>query len=215
MTGLLQERAETGVSEIAPNGRHQPSLYEVLQVSPLAEPDVIRAAYRVLARSYHPDLSHAQNAAGLMRRLNAAYDVLSDPQRRARYDARCYRSVRSPGGKRGTAGSRRGSRAPVRLASLPVDRRTASPSMRAMAALVIMILAAVLAFALWIAYDALDDQAPRAFQPPGRPPEIALFAQWRPELDLLAADRTRHLLRPCESSRPSPVTSCLRGSTHL
>ena len=30
--------------------------YEVLQVSPRAEPEVVRAAYRILARKYHPDL---------------------------------------------------------------------------------------------------------------------------------------------------------------
>lgn len=62
------------------------SLYEVLQVSPWCEPDVLTAAYRALARTRHPDLNHAVDAEEQMRRLNHAYHLLSDPVRRARYD---------------------------------------------------------------------------------------------------------------------------------
>jgi hypothetical protein len=63
------------------------NLYEVLQISATASPDVIQAAYRALARAYHPDLNPSPNAARMMRQLNAAYNVLSDPERRSRYDA--------------------------------------------------------------------------------------------------------------------------------
>jgi len=59
-------------------------LYEVLQVSPRAEPEVIRAAYRTLARKYHPDFG---GDARQMVKLNEAWDVLGDPLRRAGYDA--------------------------------------------------------------------------------------------------------------------------------
>jgi len=65
----------------------QLNLYEVLQVSAKASPEVVQAAYRVLARAYHPDVNQAPNAARMMRQINAAYKVLSDPERRARYDA--------------------------------------------------------------------------------------------------------------------------------
>ena len=58
--------------------------YEVLQVQPGAEPEVVRAAYRVLARKYHPDLG---GDATRMVALNDAWDVLGDPVRRAAYDA--------------------------------------------------------------------------------------------------------------------------------
>ncbi len=67
--------------------RVERTLYEVLQVSPSAEPEVIRASYRSLARLYHPDLNAAPGADARMRELNAAYAVLSDTDRRARYDA--------------------------------------------------------------------------------------------------------------------------------
>jgi len=59
--------------------------YQVLQVDRRADPDVIRAAYRVLARRYHPD--HGGDAQ-LMIALNDAWDVLGDPSRRVAYDAR-------------------------------------------------------------------------------------------------------------------------------
>jgi curved DNA-binding protein CbpA len=62
------------------------TLYDVLQVSPWCEPEVIQAAYRALARSRHPDLNREPDAEDQMRRLNAAYSTLSDPLRRARYD---------------------------------------------------------------------------------------------------------------------------------
>ncbi|TMF01796.1 MAG: J domain-containing protein [Chloroflexi bacterium] len=66
---------------------HSSNLYEVLQVSPEANTEVIRAAYRTLARSQHPDVNPDPEATRHMRRLNAAYHILSDPARRARYDA--------------------------------------------------------------------------------------------------------------------------------
>jgi molecular chaperone DnaJ len=61
-----------------------PDLYDVLQVSPHAEVEVIRAAYRALARKYHPD--HGGDARRMVV-LNEAWDVLGDPTRRAAYDA--------------------------------------------------------------------------------------------------------------------------------
>lgn len=61
-----------------------PDYYEVLQVNPSAEPEVIRAAYRILARKYHPD--HGGDAVRMIA-LNDAWDVLGDPTRRAAYDA--------------------------------------------------------------------------------------------------------------------------------
>jgi hypothetical protein len=62
------------------------TLYDVLQVSPWCEPDVIQAAYRALARTRHPDVNRDPDAEDQMRRLNVAYQMLSDPSRRARYD---------------------------------------------------------------------------------------------------------------------------------
>jgi curved DNA-binding protein CbpA len=59
------------------------NLYRILQVDPAADHDVIQAAYRVLARKFHPD---AAGSDALMKRINGAWEVLGDPGKRARYD---------------------------------------------------------------------------------------------------------------------------------
>lgn len=59
--------------------------YRVLQVDPRAHETVIRAAYRALARLYHPDGGDPDG--GRMTELNHAYDLLRDPSRRRAYDA--------------------------------------------------------------------------------------------------------------------------------
>lgn len=61
-------------------------LYEILQVHPSAHQDVIQAAFRRLALLYHPDRNPSPDAAETMKRLNIAYEVLRDPDRRANYD---------------------------------------------------------------------------------------------------------------------------------
>lgn len=64
-----------------------PDYYAILQVSPAAEKEVIEAAYRKLAQKYHPDINKSPGAEEKMKRINAAYEVLSDPAKRAAYDA--------------------------------------------------------------------------------------------------------------------------------
>lgn len=61
-------------------------LYEVLQVSPKAEPEVIEAAYKKLALKYHPDRNSNVEATARMQELNAAYAVLGHAHKRANYD---------------------------------------------------------------------------------------------------------------------------------
>jgi len=64
-------------------------LYHVLEVEPSAEPAAVEAAYRRLARRYHPDLNSDDPAAeSQMKRINEAYRVLGNPALRADYDAR-------------------------------------------------------------------------------------------------------------------------------
>lgn len=62
-------------------------LYEVLQVSPRADEDTVHRVFRHLAKRFHPDNADSGNAE----RFNdvmQAFQVLSDPEQRARYDAR-------------------------------------------------------------------------------------------------------------------------------
>ncbi|HEY5475625.1 MAG TPA: DnaJ domain-containing protein [Tepidiformaceae bacterium] len=60
--------------------------YEILQVSPKAEPEVIRAAYERLSEKHHPDVDSSPGAAERQQLLDQAFAILSDPVRRAEYD---------------------------------------------------------------------------------------------------------------------------------
>jgi len=64
----------------------KPDYYEILQVSPSADPEVIQTVYRRLARKYHPDINGGLASAEKMKLLNEAYAVLSDPVRRKKYN---------------------------------------------------------------------------------------------------------------------------------
>ena len=61
--------------------------YEVLGVGRNASPDEIQRAYRKLAREYHPDINKDPAAEAQFKDVAEAYDVLSDPETRRRYDA--------------------------------------------------------------------------------------------------------------------------------
>jgi curved DNA-binding protein len=61
--------------------------YQVLGVPRNADQDEIQRAYRKLARTYHPDVNSDPEAEDRFKDISEAYDVLSDPQTRRRYDA--------------------------------------------------------------------------------------------------------------------------------
>ncbi len=62
------------------------SLYTTLEVAPGASETEIKKAYRKLARQYHPDVNKDPAAEEKFKEINAAYEVLSDKEKRARYD---------------------------------------------------------------------------------------------------------------------------------
>ncbi len=64
----------------------QRDYYDILGVPRNASVDDIKSAFRKLARQYHPDVSKEPDAEEKFKEINEAYGVLSDPEKRARYD---------------------------------------------------------------------------------------------------------------------------------
>ncbi|MER3404852.1 MAG: hypothetical protein C4289_06535, partial [Chloroflexota bacterium] len=62
--------------------------YAILGVPRTATPEEIRTAYRKLARQWHPDVNpdRRKEAEEKFKEINEAYQVLSDPEKRRRYD---------------------------------------------------------------------------------------------------------------------------------
>ena len=85
---------------VADNGKTStveplPDYYDVLQVSPNADPDTIHRVFRLLAQRFHPDNSDSGDPERF-RAAMEAYKVLSDPEQRAAYDVNlnAYRKLR-------------------------------------------------------------------------------------------------------------------------
>jgi curved DNA-binding protein CbpA len=100
--------------------------YRILQVRPDAEDAVIAAAYRALARRYHPDIVGDRSGRS-MAEINAAWEILRDPARRREYDHGAREADAS--GRSGHAPRAAGTAAAHRAAGMAdADRRHTPPS---------------------------------------------------------------------------------------
>jgi len=71
--------------------------YDILGVAPDATPEEIRAAYRNLAKQYHPDVNPDPDAGERFIAIQQAYETLIDPEARARYDLALQQGGAGPG----------------------------------------------------------------------------------------------------------------------
>lgn len=79
--------------------------YEILGIPKTATQDEIKAAYRTMAKKYHPDKNNGDKAAEEMfKKVNEAYTVLSDEKKRKMYDSGYYESSGSGGYSQRTTG---------------------------------------------------------------------------------------------------------------
>jgi DnaJ domain len=86
---------DTGNEPVSKSGDAVTDYYELLQISPNADPDMIHRVYRLLAQRYHPDNTTSGDET-TFRAITEAYKILSDPEKRAGYDVHlhAYRQVR-------------------------------------------------------------------------------------------------------------------------
>jgi len=80
------QESKNGHAAKAKAPEESPDFYEVLQLSPNADSDTIHRVFRALAQRYHPDNRESGNE-DTFKQVMAAYEVLSDPERRASFDA--------------------------------------------------------------------------------------------------------------------------------
>src|SRR4051794_7662375 len=83
----MREDTRSGVSEGGAMSVKFRDYYEVLGIARDASQDEVRKAYRKLARKYHPDVNpNDATAEDKFKSISEAYEVLSDPEKRKRYD---------------------------------------------------------------------------------------------------------------------------------
>jgi DnaJ-class molecular chaperone/ferredoxin len=64
--------------------------YAIMEVSEHANYREIRSAFRRLAKKYHPDLNNSEQAEEMIKKINVAFEVLSDKEKRREYDSICF-----------------------------------------------------------------------------------------------------------------------------
>lgn len=134
--------------------------YDTLEISWKASPEVVRAAYRSLIQRFHPDRRPGdEQAASRAAAITAAYEVLSDPARRAAYDQELAAArvdaapvVAARGGAAEPAAAAARSRT---AAQQPVRRSSAAGTRWVWAVMVVPVVAA----AVWLATPKPDPQA--------------------------------------------------------
>src|ERR1700760_955748 len=91
--------------------------YKILEVNKTATQDEIKAAYRKLARKHHPDLNpNDKEANKRFQQINEANEVLSDPEKRKKYDqygkdwqqAEAFEKAQQSAGRQGQGGRNTG-----------------------------------------------------------------------------------------------------------
>jgi hypothetical protein len=76
-------------------GSDRVDYYEILQINPAADAETIHRVFRIMAARFHPDNPESGDTERFLR-LREAYETLSNPEARARYDARYFRESGGP-----------------------------------------------------------------------------------------------------------------------
>jgi hypothetical protein len=166
----------------------EPDFYKILGVSPSANADVIKSAYRDLVKKYHPDLFHTSaektRATDKLQQINEAYAVLGDAERRREYDERRVREAATVKTASTRTAPTSRPRRPKRAEAEPKKRRGYSVYAKLAASIIAVIVIAFLVNAVWhepqpVTVWVLFEKT--AFEPPRRAAgPKAKGLNWRP-----------------------------------
>lgn len=67
--------------------------YKILGVDPYADQEVIRSAYRVLSKKYHPDVNKDPNAESIFKEITEAYEIIGDVNKRNQYNSKYFNNI--------------------------------------------------------------------------------------------------------------------------
>jgi hypothetical protein len=131
----------------------EPDFYKILGVSPSANADAIKSAYRELVKKYHPDLFHKPaekaQATDKLQQINEAYAVLSDAERRREYDESRVREAASVRTASTRTASTSRPRRPKRAETEAKKRTSYSVYAKLAGSIVAVIIVAFLVNAVW------------------------------------------------------------------
>jgi curved DNA-binding protein CbpA len=199
---------------------YRPNHYEALGVARSADTEAIRTAWRAHAKQLHPDLSEGQSKEAFLR-LQEAYDVLRDPERRAHYDDTLARqSARRPLRPQTTT------RTAPRAAAAPRRRMPSrSPGLRGFLAdngLAVLVTAGIAGWQLFFAPEpqptvyvkvGRDNRAPKLPADPGiLTREVDRAVQAQIERVEAAKKRMAEQLSELDAHKPAP-TAAAPGAT--
>jgi hypothetical protein len=91
---LVRSQVAENETEAGPRAA-EPDYYDILQIGPQAEAETVYRVYRIMAARFHPDNPETGDVEKFLL-LKTAYEVLSDPDRRAEYDARHHKQAAGP-----------------------------------------------------------------------------------------------------------------------
>ncbi|HEY9753337.1 MAG TPA: DnaJ domain-containing protein, partial [Coleofasciculaceae cyanobacterium] len=94
----------------------QSNHYQTLEISPTASQHEVKLAYRRLVKLFHPDSNQATASHDKIATINAAYEILGDPQRRQSYDQQ-MRYARRHGSSNGPSSGQTSPRQPTTTAA--------------------------------------------------------------------------------------------------
>lgn len=143
------------------------SHYDTLEVSRNASPEVIRAAYRSLIQRYHPDKNpNNAEAAVKAQKVSVAYAILSDPKKRAEYDATLFVDKTSPAGVGSSPNTKAGlqTRNARVEAQSKVIKNDRPNNVATIVSIVVVVVICVAGYMIWGKIKQIDEENFRIFE---------------------------------------------------